>query len=259
MKRLLSAFACCCTLAVFADATTNAAPEILTVYPDGSFSNTNVVGNLAGFAEAKAASDVAAGVATAAHTAATNTQKIVRDGIAEIQAGAKIEYSDLFVWSAGAFSLSTNAACVIHKLTMHNEITTNINGVAHFALDVTYHFTEDVGSYQPGVKYSTNLNATNSWEMCVQDDPIGPYTDETVTPPVEFTYRTRNWMPRYLATAFFKAFVDSAAPGTGTTIELVGRVKGGFTGEIVVPPTGKWLHINIDGGVITQVRAEDAP
>lgn len=234
------------------------APEILTVNPDGSFSNTNVVGNLAGFAEAKARSEMAQAVADAAHTASTNTAKIVRDGIGEIQAGAKIEYSDLFAWSAGAFSLSTNASCVIYRWTLHSEITTNINGVAHFAADAAYRFSEDIGSYQPGVRYSTNLNATNSWEECVQDDPVGPFTDTSVTPAVEHAYSTRNWIPDSLRTAFYKIFVDSAAPGTGTTIDLVGKIKNGFTGSLVVRLfDGSWLYIECDGGVVTDIHTSE--
>lgn len=257
MNRPLSLLACCLAFVAFgADAETK--PEILTVYPDGSFSNTNVVGNLAGFAEAKARSEMAQAIADAAHTAATNTEKIVRDGIAEVQAGAKIEYSDLFAWSAGAFSLSTNASCVCYKIILQDGIATNIDGVAHFAVDVKYRFSEDIGSYQPGVKYSTNLNATNSWVMCVQDDPIGPYRDTTVTPAVDNAYMTRNWLPVSLKTAFFKAFVDSQAPGTGTTIDIVGRIKGGFTGQLVFQLVGgMWLYITCDGGVVTDIHTSE--
>ena len=249
-------FVACICLSISAIA--DQQPEILTVNADGSFSNTNVVGNLAGFMEAQAQSALAQAVAEAAHTSATNTERIVRDGIAEVQAGAKIEYSDLFVWSAGAFALSTNATCNIYNFELHKDVTTNISGVAHFAVDISYWFSEDIGSYQPGVKYSTNLDATNSWEMCIQDDAIGPFTDTTRSGiTVENAYRTRNWMPLYLSSSFFKAFTDSAAPGTGVTIDLVGGVKNGFTGRIVVPPTGKWLVVDVVGGVTTTIEARD--
>lgn len=255
MKAFQFLVACLClTISAIADQQ----PEILTVNADGSFSNTNVVGNLAGFAAAQAQSAIAQAVAEAAHTSATNTERIVRDGIAEVQAGAKIEYSDLFVWSAGAFALSTNASCNIYHIEMHKDITTNVSGIVHFAVDISYWFSEDIGSYQPGVKYSTNLDATNSWEMCIQDDAVGPFR-ATIGPEltVDNAYRTRNWMPLYLSSAFFKAFTDSAAPGTGVTIDLVGGVKNGFTGRIVIPPTGKWLVVDVDGGVITTIEARD--
>ena len=249
-KFLVPLFTFTLTIRLFGEAER---PEILTVNPNGSFSNTNVVGNLAGFAEAKAQSLVAEGIAKAAYTAATNTTKIVRDGIAEIQAGAKIEYSDVFVWSAGAFSLSTNATCNIYKMVMHPDVTTNISGEAHIAVDISYWFSEDIDSYQPSIKYSSNLNATNSWTMCVQDDPVGPFTDTTPQGrTVENAYRTRNWLPKSLQSAFFKLFVDSAAPGTGMTIDIAGKIKGGFTGSLVVQlMDGRWLYIDVDGGVVT--------
>ena len=259
MKHALLSLLSLASLLSFAATT---APEILTVNPDGSFSNTNVVGNLAGFAEAKAASQVAQAVADAAYTASTNTAKIVRDGIAEIQAGAKIEYSDLFVWSAGAFSLSTNATCNVYHIELLPNVTTNIGGVAHFAVEIKYWFSEDIGSYQPGVKYSTNLNATNSWEMCVQDDPDGPFEDTTPGGlRVDNAYMTRNWLPTWLKAAFFKAFTDSEAPGTGMTLDIAGGIKGGFTGDIVFQlADGKWLYIHAQGGIITGFTvSEDAP
>lgn len=257
MKHLVHCAVCLMLGSVFADAP--AKPEILTANPDGSFSNTNVVGNLAGFAEAKAQSLVAEGIARAAHTASTNTERIVREGIAEIQAGAKIEYSDVFAWSAGAFSLSTNATCNTYKIAMHPEATTNISDVVHFAVDVSYWFSEDIGSYQPGIEYSSNLGATNSWTMCVQDDPIGPFTDTTPQGrTVENAYRTRNWIPKSLQSAFFKVFVDSAAPGTGMTIDIAGKIKGGFTGSLVVQlMDGRWLYIDVDGGVVTDLKVSE--
>lgn len=234
------------------------APEILTVNPDGSFSNTNVVGNITAFSQAEAASRVAQGVAEAAHTAATNTTQIVRDGIAEIQAGAKIEYSDLFVWAAGVVTLSTNTACHIYRFVPQQNITTNIDGVAHFAADIKYTFTEDIGSYSPDIRYQRNIDATNEWVSCAQDAPIGPYTDAEETPAVENAYLSRTWIPTAYQSAFFKIFVDSAAPGTGATIELVNGVTGGFTGEIVVPPTGSNVVIKVIGGVVTDIRLEGA-
>lgn len=262
MKKLLSIFVLTATALPVAlpaaVAPTNAAPEILAVNADGSFSNTNVIGNVAAFAAAEAASEVAQDVSKAAYTAATNAQQIVRDGIAEIQAGAKIEYSDLFVWAAGAMTLSTNAACNIYRFVPHQNITTNIDSVAHFAADIKYTFTEDIGSYVPEIRYQRNLNATNEWVNCQQDDPIGPYTDETETPAVQNAYLSRTWIPAAYAHSFFKVFVDSAAPGTGATVSFVNGVTGGFTGEIVIPPTGKYLHIKVVGGVVTNITAGDA-
>lgn len=246
-------------LAILLAVLTNAAPEILTVNADGSFSNTNVVGNLAGFAAAKAASEVATAVAEAAHISATNTEKIVRDGIAEIEQGQKIEYSDLFVWSAGAFSLSTNAACNVYSFAVSNNVTTNIDGVVHFAADISYWFSEDIGSCQPTVKYWKNLNATNTWELCVQDEPIGPFSDVTRWGlAVENAYRTRTWIPQYLQAAFFKVFTDSAAPGTGLTIDLVGGVTGGYTGELAFElRNGRWLYITVVRGVVTNIETKE--
>lgn len=247
-KFLIPLFAFAFALHLFAD---TQKPEILTVRPDGSFSNTNVVGNLAGFAAAKAQSELAQAVADAAHTSATNTERIVRDGIAEIQAGAKIEYSDLFVWSAGAFSLSTNASCNIYSIVLNSSVTTNIGGVAHFAVDIKYWFSEDIGSYQPGVKYSTNLQGTNSWEMCVQDPPVGPFRDTTPQGLVtDNAYSTRSWLPESLAASFFKAFCNSQAPGTGVTLDIVGGIKGGFTGSLVFQLVGgQWLYIVFVHGI----------
>ena len=92
----------------------------------------------------------------------------------------------------------------------------------------------------------------------MQDDPVGPFTDTSVTPAVEHAYSTRNWIPSRLAAAFFKVFVDSAAPGTGTTIDLVGKIKNGFTGSLVVRLfDGSWLYIECDGGVVTNIHTSE--
>ena len=98
--------------------------------------------------------------------------------------------------------------------------------------------------------------------MCVQDDPIGPFADTTPQGlAVQNAYLTRNWMPTSLQAAFFKAFTDSAAPGTGKTLDIVGGIKGGFTGDIVFQLVdGKWLYIHVQGGIITGFTvSEDAP
>ena len=73
-------------------------PEALTVDRQGRFCNSNVVANVADFAAAKAQEKITEEAANAAHTVATNCERIVDEGIAEVQRGAKIEYSDGFMW-----------------------------------------------------------------------------------------------------------------------------------------------------------------
>ena len=228
-------------------------PEALTVDRLGRFCNSNVVANVADFASAKAQEKITEEAATAAHTVATNCERIVDEGIAEVQRGAKIEYSDGFMWSVGAFQISSNAACNIHKFIMQQSTRKTIGGVQHFACDIYYWFTEDIGSYVPEIRYMRNLGGTNSWVFCEQDDPVGPYpTNITAAIRVEYAYHCRTWVPVSFASAFFKVFVDSTAPGTGAVIDIIGKVKDGFTGDIEFELVDhSWLIIHVDGGIIT--------
>lgn len=235
--------------------------EILTVLPDGSFSNTNVTERFADRAFERAQEKIDQTVAASSYAAATNARHVVDAGLAEIAQGAYIEYSDLFVWSAGsAFSgKGTNSACRIYDIKLHPEITNFVDGVAHFAVDVSYWFAFDIGSYRPYVKYSTSYEATNGWTKCVQDAPVGPFED--VTPDgvtVANAYRTRNWCPVAWSGAFFKAFADADAPGTGEVLEIENGVKGGYTGEHVFPlANGKYLYLSSQGGVLTNLEVKD--
>lgn len=113
-------------------------PEALTVDRQGRFCNSNVVANVADFAAAKAQEKITEEAANAAHTVATNCERIVDEGIAEVQRGAKIEYSDGFMWSVGAFQISSNAACNISKFVMQQSMRKTIDNVQHFACDIYY-------------------------------------------------------------------------------------------------------------------------
>ena len=111
-------------------------PEALTVDRQGRFCNSNVVANVADFAAAKAQEKITEEAANAAHNVATNCERIVDEGIAEVQRGAKIEYSCGFMWSVGAFQISSNAACNISKFVMQQSMRKTIDNVQHFACDI---------------------------------------------------------------------------------------------------------------------------
>ena len=235
-------------------------PEILTTDRQGNLSDTNVVANVAEFAEAKAQERITEEAAKLAHAVGTNCTRIVDEGIAEMQRGAKIEYSDGFVWSVGAFSISSNAACNISSVSFNQSTRKTIDGVQHFAADFNYWFTEDIGAYVPEVRYMRNINATNSWVVCEQEEPVGPYaTNITPVIRVDYAYSCRTWIPVAYASAFFKVFVDSAAPGTGATIDIIGRIKGGFTGDLEFElKDGSWLVLHVEEGLIVGWEVQNA-
>lgn len=235
-------------------------PQILTTDRQGNFSDTNVVANVADFAAAKAQEKITEEAAKVAHAVGTNCTRIVDEGIAEMQRGAKIEYSDGFVWSVGAFSISSNAACNITSVSFNQSTRKTIDGVQHFAADFNYWFTEDIGAYVPEVRYVRNLNATNSWVVCEQEEPVGPFpTNITPVIRVDYAYSCRTWIPVAYASAFFKVFVDSAAPGTGATIDIIGRIKGGFTGDLEFElKDGSWLVLHVEEGLIVGWEVRNA-
>lgn len=251
IKQLTTAILCAAVFAAMGEDRTGQ-PEVLTVDRQGKFNNTNVVANVAEFAAAKAQEQITEEAARVAHTVGTNCTRNVDEGIAEMQRGAKIEYSDGFVWSVEAFSISSNAACNITSVSFDQSTRKTIDGVQHFAADFNYWFTEDIGAYVPEVRYMRNLNATNSWVVCEQDEPVGPFpTNITPVIHVDYAYSCRTWIPVAYAQAFFKVFVDSAAPGTGATIDIIGRIKGGFTGDLEFELSdGSWLVLHVEEGLI---------
>lgn len=138
---------------------------------------------------------------------------------------------------SGAVQVSTNASAQIALLQFGVAGSTNILGVAHTG-HYLWHVYSEAMNATPAIKYHTNLNATNAWQVAEYQSTTS-FNNTTVNGTLyETIYRSTVWMPSAYDSAFFMAFCEILGGGVAggmfdiqTGFSIGGKV--GFTGDVV--------------------------
>lgn len=225
--------------------------------------NIRPEGYAAGLSEIAAAEAQAAAAAQAVQLQALTTSAasgVVDQVVSALTGAIGFGYVTGHVISfSGAVEVSTNASSQILLLQLGAGGSLTTNDVQHTGHYIWHAYNETMASL-PAIKYRTNLNATNAWQL-VPYQATAEYHDTTVNGTFYPTvYRSTVYMPTSLDTAFFIAFVEASGGGqAGGYFDVQGGFtingKRGFTGT----NTCHGLVYIYDAGALMSVTNEVAP
>lgn len=125
----------------------------------------------------------------------------------------------------GVVEVSTNAAAQIVYCEFGAGGATNIGEVAHTGHYIWHAYSEQMNT-MPAIKYKTNLESTNAWELA-EFQSTAEYNSHTVNgAEYETVYRSTVYLPSSLDSAFFLAFCEIAGGGSAGGMF---RVENGFS------------------------------
>ena len=246
---------------IFAAICASAQVQVLTVDQHGVVSPPGYVAGLSDIAQAEAAAEVTRQSAELVDSTARAASNIVDQIVFALTGSIGFGYVTGHVVSfAGAVEISTNATSQIVYLDLGSAGTSNILEEAYTGHYVWHVYSESLGSY-PAIKYKTNLDATNSWEVA-EYQSTAEYTKTTIN-GVEYSviYRSTVWLPSSYTSAFLMAFCESTGGGQAggyfdvqTGFSIGGQT--GFTGDIT--ECGYLRHYEC-GALMTATPTNEVP
>ncbi len=181
-------------------------------------------------AEAQAAEAQAAAALVGQTTAAASN--VVNDVVDALTGAIGFGYvTGHTVSFSGAVEVSTNATAQIVFCQFGAAGSMTTNGVAHSGHYIWHAYSEAMNT-MPAIKYSRELDGTNTWEFCEYQSTV-EYANETVNGVTyETVYRSTVWVPSAYDSAFFLAFCEIYGGGAaGGVFDVIGGFKiGGKTG-----------------------------
>lgn len=216
----------------FADGSNTVSNRVIMVDENGNINVPNVLATTAQLTTNETMLVLAQAAADAAERAAYEGTNIVQGVVSSIMASQLVIYRRGFNDSFGTITVfSPDDDVIITGISLPDIITDD----GLLAVDIQYASTLDVASVAPGFLYSsTCVRKSDMEEMSSSNiDPPEPIQSEIITregKTFSYSYKVRIWCPQEDA-GFFCLYMDADEPdGDGSAVNLVGGVKGGFTG-----------------------------
>lgn len=214
--------------------------QYVMVDENGNVTPSNVLYTIAKSVTIENELIVARQSAIAQSNAFVSAQKVTADLTEAINNNAVTIYQHDYVYSLGeTVTISTNTLCRIYRFDAKQGVY-NFDGVDYDASDVYYGFTEDIGSLTPEAKFKDSLGGnTIDWELVLADPPVAQsHSFEANGDVYAYCYKTRLYIPCLYKSMFIKIFTEiTAQEGDGSTLDIMGGVKGGFTGTVTYGDT----------------------